>query len=167
MIILALDPSTTCTGYAVLGDNESLIEAGRLNPAKKKMAYQYRVESMVRGLQKVLDEHNPEICIIEAPEGKVHRRKFASHGLGQSIYGFACGAFWWKCVDYFGIGLVRCVGVNKWTRGIPKKDRALKVSMRFPQYKLEDDKGMDMSDAIGLGLWWIRSSKAKLLEGKK
>jgi hypothetical protein len=53
---------------------------------------------------------------------------------------------------------VYCVDERTWTRGVPKAKRQRRIMAEFPQYAAliaARDCGGDVSDAIGIALWWF------------
>lgn len=153
-ILLALDPSSTCMGYAVF-HGRTLVDAGKLKPRRTKDEANDRIDHMVSfGLNDLLIEHNPEAVVVEDTSGKVGRRHHGN-GAGLAVHGKAVGAVvWWLR----GRGSdVHAIPENVWTRGTPKEKRQTRVATCYPQYDPAKDKGGDVSDAIGLGDWFINS----------
>lgn len=164
--ILALDPSSTRTGYAVLNEQEKLLEAGILKPRKEKDPPRERIEAITGDLWRLLEETNPQAIILEWTSGKVGRRRHHGGGAGLAIYGVAIGAIWqmaefWSRIDR-GHPLVELVPENEWTGGRPKGERAAAIGRLYPQYQADRDPGGDIADAIGLGRWWIREHRLRL-----
>jgi len=122
-----------------------------------------RVAAMCRGLRELLDEWQPGTVLIEWSSGHVGRRRHKGAGAGLAVYGIAIGALWQVAMAWSTSGEPRerqaqvcCLKENLWTNGVPKEDRIAAVAQRFREYRIEDDPGGDIADAIGLGLWWIR-----------
>lgn len=152
MTQLSLDPSSTCTGYAVMTGPDSLIDAGRLLPAKKNAPANERIESILKDLAALIKQYQPDRIIIEDTSGKVGKRHKGS-GAGLAVHGKAIGAVWQTCRRY--IDGVHCVCENEWTRGVPKLKRQMIVAATFKGYNATKDGGGDVSDAIGLGRWFF------------
>jgi len=152
MKLLSLDPASRCTGYAVMDSEGNIIDAGKLTGTGED--YLCRVVAAIDSLVAVIDEHQPGACVLEVPSGHVHGRFGSVRPRSQSVYGFAVGAFWQVAKRY--CGRVHPVFVNEWTAGKPKPHRQKEVIARCPQYDPVKDKGMDVSDAIALGWWWLR-----------
>ncbi len=163
--ILALDPSSTRTGYAVLTEQETLREAGFLTPGKRTDPAAVRIAAMVEDLMGLLGAIKPDAVVIEWTTGKVGRRRHHGGGAGLAVYGVALGALWQAACFYTKSsgGRVELVAENDWTDGRPKAERTAAIARLYPQYQAERDPGGDMADAIGLGGWWIRRHRFKLL----
>lgn len=181
MRLLALDPSSSCTGYAVLEGllPADLVEGGLLKPSASKRvvgcsveagnaalsswmsrgelgAYRRVVETLedVRGLVARVE---PELVVVEVPSGKVGTgaRRGAKGSL--TTYGMAAGAVWSVCRE-----LLPTVPVTErvWTAdaGSKAKRAALALSVYGRRYDAGQDPGGDTADAIGLGRWYWRRS---------
>lgn len=74
MIILALDPSTKNSGYAIY-NNQELIAHGCISAGSNNLYH--RIDKMVEGLEKILIEYQVEEAIIEDvfPEDVQHNQK--------------------------------------------------------------------------------------------
>jgi len=178
MKILALDPSSTKSGYAVLRDGSlprslpgstprslpgrRLIEAGILRPEKRDAPPLKRITDQVNALSAILRQHAPELVLLEEPSGHVHGRlKKAARGVrGLAIYGAAVGGFWVYLNEYRDFWAQKpftliAVKENLWTGGVPKGKRQNAIAMIFPQYQAKKDPGADVADAIGLAEWMM------------
>lgn len=148
---MAIDPSSTCLGYAVW-DGDQLHEAGRIRPLAKHDAFD-RIRMIVEDLEIVLSEFTPSEIAIEvpAPNQVQHRGK---RPRGQAMYGCAVGAVWLCCgihLDWQGLHLVRA---DVWKRGMSKENTKLRARYLFPDhYTPKQDPGGDVADALLLGVW--------------
>lgn len=158
MKLLGLDPSSTVTGYAVMEESESLIDAGRLLPRNKRSPAIVRIPEMIDEIFSLLDEHTPDKVIIEVTSGKVNTKRHGGSGAGLSTYGMAVGAVWQAVRSVMGDDSVVTVSENIWTRGVSKKARQCYLARVFPNYErhMSKDVGMDVADAIGLLVWWFQ-----------
>jgi len=162
--ILALDPSSTRTGIAVMGFDNELIDQFALVP-KPDDTSDVRILIQCRDLRQALDQgvFKPEVIVIEGTSGKINKKRNKGQGAGMAIYGIAVGAIWmtcnWWAADNKSDCPVEIVLENDWTRGVTKKQRAINMSLIYPQYKPYLDPGLDIGDAIGLGLWWLENNK--------
>lgn len=158
--VLSIDPGSKRTGWAVLTQREQLLQAGLLTGDKGIDHAEFRITAMCRGLHELLEEWQPETVLIEWSSGHVGRRRHKGGGAGLATYGIAIGGLWQVAVAWARSceppAQVRCIEENLWTNRVPKEDRVVAVAQRFREYRIEDDPGGDIADAIGLGLWWIR-----------
>ncbi len=169
-MILSLDPSSTCTGWAVMDYGEQYIASGFLSPPTVQVeptaleAY-YRIDAMCLSLRKLLDQYKPQEIVMEWTSGKRAAR------LGQNvshlaIYGVAVGAIWREAVNWTAYWTdkgtpcaVASYLENTWTKGQPKGHRIQIAQAMFPQYDPERDSGGDEADAIMLNVWHQREQK--------
>ncbi len=169
MRIIALDPSSTCTGYAVMESAETLVSAGLLRPRSSDEAIE-RITSMACDLRELITECRPRKVVIEVTSGKVagrHRQR--SQGAGLGVYGTAVGAMY--AVSLIEMGWLRSrvvpIHENTWTHGVPKAQRQRHCAAAFPAYSMADDPGADVADAIGLGCWYyVNLSRTRAIEAQ-
>lgn len=165
MKILSIDPSSTKTGFALLDERETLLDAGTLRPNKTTDAAEYRVAAMCRDLENLLIINAPDIVVIEWTSGKVGRRH-KGYGAGLAVYGIAIGAIWRTAVIWAAKGAARQVITiyeNEWTAGKSKSRRSGLIKTLYPKIDLSKDTDGDIADAIGLGAWYIRRYKQNLV----
>lgn len=164
-MILAIDPSSSCTGYAMLLSHNNLVEAGRFLPGKTRDSAVHRIMAMGRDLAALIREKQPDEIVIEISSGKVGRRHGGA-GAGLAVYGMAVGYLWATAAAFAnndGPIKVHTIEENAWTCGVPKEKRTANVALRFKQYRTADDPGGDVADAIGLGCWWLREAALRQL----
>ena len=158
--LIAIDPSSTRTGYAVMTDYDQVIEAGYFKPSKSKSDPRVRIREMAGDLRSTLIQHKPSVAVIEMPSGHVHRRLQDVNVSGLSVYGWAAGVLWWTLFHTTDTDLcdLRDPDQNQWTNGVKKPVRRAEIAFMFPQYAkvIKLDSGCDVADAIGLGQWWYR-----------
>jgi len=169
-VILSLDPSSTCTGWAVLAPGEQYVASGRLvskitQIEPKEFAPYYQIDAMCLELRKLLDGYRPREIVMEWTSGKRAGR------LGQNvshlaIYGVAVGAIWREAVNWTAYWTDKgtpCAVVsyleNTWTKGQPKGHRIQIAQAMFQQYDPARDSGGDEADAIMLNIWHQREQK--------
>ena len=158
MTLLAIDPSSTLTGYAVMADRRTILDAGLLGPDKTRDPAIIRIVAMNRSLGKLLREHTPDQIVIETPNAHTAGR-IAGRVMGNAIYGFAAGVMFNTCRSHTK---TEPVDAQLWTCGVPKLKRTQNVCMAFPtRYNPETDRGGHIADAIRLAVWWFRQQKAK------
>lgn len=154
MKLLAIDPSSSCSGYAVMSDERTLIECGKLKPTRAKDGPNTRIRTMVNEALQLIAEHQPDWVVVEDTSGKVARRHGGGGGAGLAIYGKAVG--WFICqMEQRMPGRVTCVVENLWTRGVSKPKRQAFIASLYRPYDPKQDTGGDVADAIGLGRWWF------------
>jgi len=173
-LVFSIDPSSTCSGWALLGPGEEYVASGRLLPPTvtiepKACAPYYRIDAMCMALRKLLDQHRPRHVVIEWTSGK-RAGRLGMNVSGLAIYGAAVGALWREAVhwtDYWlkqGLaGYVVGIIENDWTRGQPKARRIPIAAGLFPQYDPEQDSGGDEADALMLNVWYQREQKLREL----
>ncbi len=159
MRLLAVDPSSTCTGYAVMESAAMIIDGGIIRPDHAGEPVHWRASEMALHLDSMVREYACDQVLIELPDGKVHRRiAGAGHGAGLSLYGLAAGIIYATLAQAVrsrdGMRL-HVVTPAQWTGRVPKARRAAALRLRFPELDLSADRGLDMADAIGLGLWFF------------
>ena len=163
--LLSIDPSSTCTGYAVFR-NKRLVDAGLLKPTNRKDPPTKRIVEMVAELQGVLHEKKPKVAVVEITSGKVNTRRHGGSGAGLAIYGMAVGAMWQSLREYLVWGKIEgevvCVPENDWIRHRAKGQkskaaRIAEVAACHKKYDPDKDKGGDAADAILLGEWYLNS----------
>lgn len=157
-MILALDPSSSCLGYAIMRDACHLQECGRITPAKSRDAAAERIASLGRSLAELLTEVKPRAIVIEITSGKVARR-LGKNVQGLGVYGMAVGFLWRECLATEPPDGVHVVEENVWTRGISKDKRTAAVAAIFRRYRTAADPGGDAADAIGIARWWLMNAK--------
>lgn len=163
MKILSIDPSSTCTGYAVFehgpdAPTPRLIEHGRLT-AKSSLSALGRIDAIVEDVLDICIERRPKHVVIEIPSGKVAGRvRGRSGGTGLSVYGMAVGAIRqaMRQLDGTGGSFVHDALESTWigTANRSKATRQLAARSMYPDYNPDTDTGGDAADAIMLGVWW-------------
>jgi len=156
-LILSLDPSSTIVGFAFLRIDAGLVRAGVIEPAKRAEPSYRRILSMRIDLRGLLDEYKPGTILIEWTKGKVGRRHHG-RGAGLAVYGCGVGAIateaehWAEAND----AEVEAILENDWTRGVPKNTRQIAIANLYQEYRIGNDPGGDIADAIGMAVWWLR-----------
>lgn len=171
-VIFSIDPGSVRSGFAVLDRSQRLIEAGLLLPNKRAAGAEFRIHDMCRDLVTLLGKHRPKTILLEWPSGHVGRKRHHGGGAGLSTYGVSVGALWrevfnWRrslpADDAISVN-IHLIHENDWTNQVPKRDRQIAIASMFPEYRIELDLGGDISDAIGLAVWYGRQQMLKLAE---
>lgn len=170
--LISLDPSITCTGYAVFGLN-GLQECGRIktttdfqrNKVKHKVPAHERIEELIGDLGEVFDRFPASAeVVIEITSGKTSSRH-GGGGAGLATYGMAVGQIVRYAIERFGENRVHQVYENDWTRGKGGKDkRVAHCRYSYPMYAkrfADIDSGGDIADAILLGEWWLNNQRIR------
>lgn len=152
MKILALDPSLTCTGYAVL-DGSRVIDGGRIRPTSPASTpAAERAREIAREALDVVRSHAPvDVAVVEtpAPQAPDDRNR-----RGQADYGLCVGVIIGRLDAIAGLEVVTA-RADAWTGGVSKAKRAAAIAAVHPEYNPDRDGGMDVADAIGLADWWL------------
>lgn len=161
-ILLTIDPSSTSCGYAVLSDHRTLIECGRVTP-DAALPTPYRLTRMAIELVEVMQEHRPDIVLIEIPADQAPHGKFGARG--QALYGSACGIIYDRILIARGDvpDSIETIQSDKWKRMVYRSksdktkgaERARKLRAVFPSYDPKRDPKQDIADAIELGMQWF------------
>ncbi len=184
MKVLAIDPSSSCTGYAVLSGLAvaDLIDAGRLRPSEAidqiagppwrrawlgqgpLKAYR-RVYSMIADLRDLIIQYVPDWIVVEVPSGLAGTG--SRHGARASLatYGAAAGLIVGACDWFADSNRVVVVTERMWIRGgnTAKRLRQRAIAAVYRgRYEWREDAGADAADAIGLGRWWLSVGLRKL-----
>lgn len=153
--VIAFDPSSTATGYAVAeveGTRVEIGEWGVLKPYRTKDSAIERVSHMGNAAWRLLMKHDPGVVVIEEPGAHVHGRIKHHAPAGLAVYGFAVG-YLYRCAEITGAEMWTAKP-NEWTCGKSKKVNAKNIALKHPTYDITKDKGLDAADAIGLIEWW-------------
>lgn len=153
MKVLFLDPSSTCTGYAIFTDG-TLQEAGRLTPQKTRDHALARIRAMGRELEKLADDQQFHAIVVEVSTSRYGRSRKQGGAATLHIYGMAVG-YLLSVVEYKA-GTVAAVEANLWTSQVGSKElRKQDIARRFRgYYDARRDPGGDVADAVALGEWW-------------
>ncbi len=171
-LILALDVSSSVTGYAV-GSRDGVRtgwgaiiprEPGRAEAATLTASGRAvdRIDQMVSGVRRLTHFYRGWgiDVVMEWSSGKLHRR-VKGVATGLAVLGQAQGAVR-QALNGWGYDPI-LVAENDWTKGKPKAKRADGVGLRYPPYARADDPGLDMADALGLLDWYRGQETTRLL----
>lgn len=175
MNVFAIDPSSTCCGYAFVTDPDpgrGVADAGRVTPPTATyMARRYgmirndwplylrRVYAMCIELRELIEPiHNSgggggvDAIVVETPAKAADKAR--QHFRGQAIYGAASGiVFDYLRHTFYDVDLI-AAPADEWTRQVKKSHRAMWLAQVLPGYNPIDDSGFNAADAIELGLWY-------------
>ncbi len=172
--LLAVDPSSTITGYAVWHMATKYVEHRGTAKVSGSMSAIERIQAISKSLKGVAMARKITHAVIELPSGKVHARiRETSKGAGLSVYGMAAGYIFKMLVDLLGDENVYFYLDNEWTGNGKcktygsKKQRQRLASLLDHDYHSAKDSGMDISDAICLGHYHLAQLKLKRLREQK
>lgn len=154
-MILSIDPSSSRCGYAVMREDETLIEAGLFTPRRSEDPANARIRSMALDLRETLNEYRPESIVIEDTGSHMHAAR-GGGGAGLMVWGKAVGYMLAVCDAWLAnntASTIVTVESQVWTKGVSKIKRQQWIMMKFRQYDKRKDSGFDISDAIGLAMW--------------
>lgn len=153
-MLLSIDPSLTCTGWALF-DDEGVVDLGRISTSPKEQLLD-RLQCLADGLQAPLTEVAGGHVVIEVPSGKVGKKLHGRNAAGLSVYGVAVGYV--ICTSKQLGHEPDLITEQQWTGSQPKRVRTAIVTGTCPAYAtwVKKDRGGDIADAIGLGEWWRR-----------
>lgn len=154
-MLLAIDPSMTMTGYAVLDGPRRIVEAGVFRPRGKGQVT--RLASMMLDARSLFVVHDVQDVVVELP-GTYHIA--AKQGRRSAVnlpwYGVAVGSFLFGIMDH-----AHGVSVSQWAAKFPKgdRDKANRVALvksLFPGVELgAKSVAGNVADAILMGVWWL------------
>lgn len=157
--IMAIDPSMTMSGYAVLrrSDSITVVDAGVLRPEGTDRIN--KIHSMVIEAKCLAAEYSPTRIIVELPmEFVIAARRGKRSAAHLPWYGVAIGAF----LVSFPRDIVVGVTATAWGTVYPtidkmKTGRIMAVRARYGQHL---DLGAptvagNVADAIMMGTWWL------------
>jgi len=168
-MMLSLDPSSTCTGFAEWVDGK-LQAFGRLKPSKAGLAPMARVSEMGAELVKLIGECLPDVVVIEVNFSRFGTARKAGGACTLAVYGYAVGYLLARAqqemFDTKGDfdGLVIPVEANAWTAGRKISDEDVRKRLAAALAKTYDpahDPGANAADAILLGRWWWDQQRSR------
>lgn len=167
MKILGLDPSSTCTGLAVVegpSARPTLLTAERLTgKGTGPLGYLYRVGQMADALMEAVAEFEPDRAVVEMPHGRRHRRMGKRNMASLAIYGAAAG--WLYGLLVYRMLKPCCVrAVSVADVHTTKAERQRLVMGMFPTYRREMDKGGDVADAVYLAWSELEAVERQLMK---
>lgn len=169
--IIALDPSSTCVGYAVLTGLQpsDLVDGGLITAKPASLPPVARLRQFAADLELLLREHaDAGLVAIEIPSGHVNHGRNRGSGAGLTVYGMAVG----YVLAHVEAAMVACMGKETilctaketdWTGSQRKTTRATLIAATYRgRYDRRSDPGLDVADAIGLARWVLLNKKRVL-----
>jgi len=155
MKIIAIDPGSKVTGYAVITESGTLLGAGLIKPQKQTNPADIRIAVICTEIDTLITTEEPDVVVLEWTTGKVGKNRHKGGGSGLAIYGIAIGAIWQTIRQIMNTRDIVLID-ESWTRGKPKEKRLAELELTCPAYKRKDDKGGDMGDAILLAQYYAK-----------
>ena len=158
MRLLTIDPSLTCTGYAVWDirktwqyNKHSLIFYDSVSPDATE-EFHARMSYLINSIRECLREHLISLVVYE----RASDFHYANRGVkNYQKYTEAVHGIKYICIDFFDGSPKNVIGVTAptWKGSGKKKDTLNKVNLFFGlDLKVKDN---DIADAIGLGMWFL------------
>ena len=150
MRLLAIDPSSSCTGWAVFEDNK-LVISGIIKKKTSNKYVNYEVCHQASMFNKLLDEYEPDAVIMESTAPYIRASRSASSLIkpNQVIGAMLYSAF----AREINCDLVYPETWKVFYKAKTKEDIVDKVRELFNIDVLTNDE----SDAIAIGWWWLNA----------
>ncbi len=175
MRLLAIDPSLTCTGWAVMESADSVIAHGTATP--KDGPIQDRIDELCTDLLGLASEHNAGAVVIETPAMNMRGGRDRAVTSGAA-YGFCAGQVY-RAMLSSGL-IVTGTSATDWTKSLGsavrrtrgdtyKINRVRAVEYLIPAMKDRlgcKSKAGNVADAILIGRWWFHRYEADRRVGK-
>jgi hypothetical protein len=162
--VLAFDPSTTITGWALMRtarDNISfdLLEFGRWDCStippldRAPVIYDQAQAAMNSALEHAGPNARRLIVAMEWPSAYTHGGGKEGKGRGLAMYGTAPGIVYGAVRPIVGEERIKRFNPNQWSRGITKRGKVYRLV--YPGYTDARDPGDNIADAIGIAEYTI------------
>lgn len=157
MRLIAFDPSTTSTGWAVTDDKGKILKYGRIRPKSK--SYRRRTFEMGRTASSLVLGNQADIVLIEEPDdqGMVGRTTGTQRKLAAVSY-YVAGSL----LSYPRLTVIM-VPVQKWKGTVPKDvvyRRLLRIyGPALPKGTTQNPWNHDAIDAVGIINWYLNNGR--------
>jgi Holliday junction resolvasome RuvABC endonuclease subunit len=158
-VILALDPSSTCVGYALVAGPrpDQLVDGGLLRPKPAKLPIIARVRQFAQDFRELLEEHRPAVVVMEVSLSRHGRANDRGGASALGVYGLAV-EYLFHSLETSGTP-IETLDATQWTERLRKAKRTERIRAIYgTRYPVERDPGGDLADAIGIGRWWLQHS---------
>lgn len=158
--VLALDVSSTAAGLAVIHVSESgpeIVKLAIVRPPGNWVAPR-RIDRIADEIERIAGEIGPVSAVVmEFTDGAKWKSKARGKSWSHSVIPLAAAQAAVRQVLRSVSDDIETVSSTIWTRGKSKEYRAKLISTVFESYRdvQGEDKGLDIADAIGIGLWRI------------
>ena len=160
MILLAVDPSVRCTGYAVFKDGK-VIRVGRIKP---KSDGDDRYWEISNAIAEILDQYSFDALAIES---QFVARVSRSTLVLPEVKGIIKGTFFVKnqhgvVADITPMEAKKAIGISKITKKDRKAYKEAAVAKVTELFSFDEKINDDVADAIAIGVAFIKKLKKKL-----
>lgn len=148
MILLAIDPSTTSTGWAMFEDDK-LVRKGCIKGSGGTPIE--RAANVARGIEDKINLYHPTHIISEYP----HKGGPGMKSKTITILFHLCGAIHGLAIAYdLDVEFIEPI---KWKGNIPKKIHQPRIIKRVKKrYDIDiSEENNDVIDAVGIGDWFL------------
>jgi Holliday junction resolvasome RuvABC endonuclease subunit len=155
--VLAIDPSITACGWAVLGRSSGgwlRIDSGTWKPSEAK-GKPSRFVQLHRFLDILILTHKPAVAIVELPQISTQGGKFKVGAKTLITYGRAVGTCHSACLASMHEENVAVVDVEEW-KGRTKKGYWKGLVETNFKCRVKDE---NESDALGIALWFVTAGR--------
>jgi Holliday junction resolvasome RuvABC endonuclease subunit len=162
--VLAIDPSSTATGWALFECTEDyrapgLLDYGAIKP-KRNQDNHKRIEAMALGVDILCEQHRPHLAFIETMGKAPYIRKGPNGQVVQTVANQATLRQAWAVifaalVANLTFENVYGVSPQRW-KGSKSKDYTLDIVNTLYGLELQS-KDNDQADAIYIGQWFIKT----------
>lgn len=155
--LLAFDVSSTAAGFALMEATEGKprLIATRLikPPAKDKLLW--RVDDIADNAAWFAQEHVAPLLIMEWTDGARWGNGGRAAGWVNRVGPLTAAQAAARQAVRKHVLTIETVTSTEWTRKVSKEDRADNMAAMYFKYACirELDKGLDIADAIGIGVW--------------
>lgn len=152
-MIVSIDESTTCSGYAIMTEKGELKDYGKLDFKKEKDSMS-RLSEMVYAIEDIIEKYNPKCIIIEDILITMNANTARVLLSLQTIIELYCHRKNIECIKYRTTKWRKILGLSNSPKlkRADKKKEALDFINNKLNLNLDND---DTSDAICLGLAYI------------
>ncbi len=150
--LLAIDPGTKTTGWGVFQSNRYVCSSV-IKIKNKELDWLQRIDYIILRFLNLLKSYKIDTVVVEQPElfMSTHKGQAASNS-GSILKVMALVFAIRTAAKMRGVKVV-LISVRKWKGSVPKRI----TQMRIKRYLGIAVKDNNEADAIGIGLWYIRS----------
>jgi len=151
--LLAIDPGTRKAGYAIF-ENGLYLCSDVIIIKNKKLTWLQRVDFIIIEITQLLKHFKIDIVVIEEPQLFIGSRKGRAASNSGSVLKLTALVHSIRIICRIKKIKVYLIPVRKWKGTVPKAI----TQKRIKRHLGIDITQLDESDAVGLGLWYVRNS---------